>query len=430
MKQAYTIEKRIRDHRLFDVSVEWSHEVIFPYYNGLSIHNITRSIAQLLGANNLTSSPLDNLVWDNVLPQVERILLFVSDGLGYNWLQQLIAEDDEIRDAVAFLSDERGSVPLTSCVPSTTTAALPTFWTGTPPGTHGMLGSQAFLREVSMLVKLLHFVPVGGEHNRGVIFDWGFDPATFLPVPTISEVLAEVAVPTHLLTHRNLLGTGLSRIMHRGVTHTTVHGGGADFWILLEELLESTAGQHCYLHAYLDNVDTLSHLHGSRTHYLQSEIRTQLTHLQRIVSNPAVQDGKTLILFAADHGHRDIHHNLQLHLDEKARPIYEAMRMSTGGTGRLNYLYLREGSRQQVIDTIENHFADCLTWFDGLQSLESGLFGNHMTHPEAKFRIGDIVLVIRQGWSTNDQSRKNTPRSRHGGLMEDEMLVPLLWKQI
>ena len=430
MTQADTIEKRIRDHRLFNLNVEWSHEVVFPYYDGLSIQNIPRSIAQLLGADRLVSDPLDNMIWNGIPPQVERVLLFISDGLGYNWLQQLVADDDRIRDAVAFLSDERGPLPLTSCAPSTTTAALPTFWTGTPPATHGMLGSQAFLRELSMLIKLLHFVPVGGKHDRGVVFDWGFDPATFLPVPTISEILAEVAIPTHLLTHHNLLETGLSRIMHRGVAHTAVHGGGADFWILLEELLQSTVGQRCYLHAYLDNVDTLSHLHGSRTHYLQSEIRTQLAHLQRIVSNPAVHDGKTLILFAADHGHHDVQHNLQLHLDDKARSIYEAMRMSAGGTGRLNYLYLREGHKHQVINNIDTHFANCLTWIDGLQALESGLFGNQPAHPEAEFRIGDIVIVVRQGWSTNDQSRKNTPRSRHGGLMQDEMLVPLIWKLI
>jgi hypothetical protein len=428
--QADLIEKRIRDHRLVELNIEWSHEVVFPYYDGLSIHNITQSIAHSLGANTLTSNPLDHTIWDAMPPEVDRIILFITDGLGYNWLKQLITDDAHIRDAVTFLSDERGPFPLTSCVPSTTSAALPTFWTGTTPSTHGMLGSQAFLREVSMLVKLLHFVPLNGRLNHGVIFDWGFDPDTFLPVPTISEALADVGVPTYLLTHKNLLGTGLSRIMHRGVDHTRLHGGGADFWILLEELLESTAGQRCYIHAYLDNVDTLSHLHGARSRYLLSEIRSQLTYLRKIVSNPAIQDGRTLVLIASDHGHHDVHHNINLHLDEDATPIYDAMRMGAGGTGRMNFLYLREGFRQQVINTVETRFNDCLTWLDGLEALEAGLFGNYPAHPEAKYRMGDLILIARQGWAINDRPRRIMPFSRHGGLMEDEMLVPLIWKQI
>lgn len=427
--QADIIEERIRDHRLFELNVEWSHEVIFPFYNGLSIHNITQSIAQLLGAQRVTSQPLDDIVWSNNLPQVERVLLFISDGLGYNWLKQLIADDKRIGESVAFLSEDRGPVPLTSCAPSTTTSALPTFWTGTPPAVHGMLASQVFLREVSMLVKLLHFRPLGGNHSRGVVFDWDFDAETFLPVPTISEVLAAVDVPTQLLTHKNLLGTGLSRVMHRGLSHTTVHGGGADFWILLRELLESTVGHRCFIHAYLDTVDALSHLHGARSHYLHSEIHLQLEQLQQIISSPVVQDGKTLLMIVADHGHRDVHHTINFQQDEQAGPIYKAMRMGAGGTGRLNYLYLRDGFRQQVIDTINADFSDCLTWIDGTTALEAGLFGSHPMHPEAEFRMGDVVLIARAGWATSDRLRKNTPLSRHGGLSEDEMLVPLIWKQ-
>ena len=44
---ANMLETKIRDHRLLDLPVTWSDELIFPYYGGLSLPNITIRLHQL-----------------------------------------------------------------------------------------------------------------------------------------------------------------------------------------------------------------------------------------------------------------------------------------------------------------------------------------------------------------------------------------------
>jgi hypothetical protein len=143
-----------------------------------------------------------------------------------------------------------------------------------------------------------------------------------------------------------------------------------------------------------------------------------------------VNDGHTLFMFVADHGHCQINHPINLAEHPEARPIFDAMRGGRGGAARFTYLYLREGTRRQVIETLQTHFADCLAYVDVETALQHGLFGQGELHPEIRHRIGDIILLSRSGWYVTDHISKSMAKSRHGGLSDWEMLVPLVWKQI
>lgn len=429
---ATQIESQIRTNRIMPISTSWEDEIIFPFYDGLSLLNVPQTIFDLLSINRPNNTPLKNDVWggQSLSGEIDRVVVFLTDGLGYLWLQQLIQEDPEIYDLVADLTENRGPVPLTSIAPSTTTVALPTLWTGFSAAQHGMLGTRLYLRELSMLTNILHFKPVVGKHADGVINDWGFSPEAFIPVPTLPEVLANAEIPTHLFLPKPLLYTGLSRIMHRGVTDPHPHAGYSDFWIRLEELLTQTRGQRCYINTYFSAVDTLSHAYGAHNHYLHQEIKFQLTKLRDILRSDSIRDGRTLVMILADHGHHDVPNAVYLDQDDNATPILEAMRGGTGAEGRFSYLYLRDSQKQIVKDTIDRHFSDVLTWIEPQAALEAGLFGNGIPYTETSHRIGDLIVLSRLNWQLGDPVRSFTTVSRHGGLSEWEMLIPLLWKQV
>ncbi|MCG8010450.1 MAG: nucleotide pyrophosphatase, partial [Candidatus Thiodiazotropha weberae] len=61
--------------------------------------------------------------------------------------------------------------------------------------------------------------------------------------------------------------------------------------------------------------------------------------------------------------------------------------------------------------------------------IEQGWFGIGETHPQLKRRIGDRVLLMREDYILNDwlvQERRYQLVGVHGGLSEDELLVPLI----
>ena len=425
------LEARIRANRVLKLPVEWTDELVFPYYDGLALNNIPRTIAQILGAQGLDGHALDDVLWGEADPyfNTERIIMFISDGLGYLWLKQLIHDDPEVADIVADLTDGRGPLPITSISPSTTAVALPTLWAGVPPASHGMVGTKLFMRELSMLVSLLHYTPQAGRHYPGEIGEWGIDLEQMLPGRLLGEVLHDANIETHLLIIKELARTGLSTVMHRGIQNFHIQRGYTDAWLRMGDVLRETAGKRCYVNVYWPAVDSLSHNYGAQARYLRHEIKTQLTNIRDVLNDPYIRDDNTLFMLIADHGHHEIPGRIYLNEDEDARPIFDAMRGAFGAESRLPYLYLRASQLDVVIETIEKHYADELTYIRPEEALEAGLFGQQKPyHPETLYRLGDLIVIPRHGHALLDHFRRDTSISRHGGLSDWEMIVPLMWK--
>ncbi len=428
---AEALDSQIRQRRLLDLSVDWSDELVYPAYDSLSIRNIAHTVADCLGLTLPNHQPLNASIWDGqMLDDVDRVVVFLSDGLGYLTLKKLLDDDVEFMETVARLTNGRGPLPLTSIVPSTTAVALPTLWTGAEPATHGMLGTLMYLSEFSMLVNMLFYEPQIGKDVSNVIAR-RISPKDFLPLPGLGELLAQEGIPTYLLLHKALVGTGLSRILHRGVSHRHRHSGYSDMWLRLHDLLRDTAGKRCYVSIYHGAVDTLSHDYGARNPTIYHEIKTQLQTLLDLLNQPDIQDGRTLFLFTADHGHADTPNTFDLQKDDVTDVIRQSLRSGIAGDMRLPHLHLYNGMTERVKATVAEHYADRFAFVESKQALEAGLFGHHAISDKARARLGDGLLIPRLGWEIADTSVGELKfASTHGGLHEDEMLVPLLWKRM
>lgn len=427
MSVAQEFEKKIRANRLLDLPVEWADEMLFPYYGGLSLRNVPHSVAAAFGVPLENSSPLLDKVWQGNLPQAERVVAFLMDGMGYKHLSMLAEEDAEIRQAVEDLSDGRGFVPLTSVAPSTTVVALSTLWTGGTPGETGMIGTLMFLNEISTLGDMLSFSPVAGKHTADAFADWGLPPENVIQIQGLSEHLNKFDIPTYTLTKRDYIGTGLSRILHRGIEHRQPHMGYSDMMLRVEDTLKQTRGQRCYVGIYWEAVDALAHAYGAHSRYTHAEIKHKLLALRDLLNQPDVQDGKTLFLLLADHGHYDSLQPIELKDDPV---IMDAMTMSVYGDERHAYMQVRHGTLDAVKERIDTAYADKLTYIDSETAINSGYLGDTV-HPVTAKRIGDLILLPRLGHIISDPVLGTIPMvSRHAGLSDWEMLLPFMWKMI
>jgi len=422
-------EQAIRAHRPLDLGVEWADEMIFPVYNGLSIRNLPHTVVRLLDHRwhngRLGSSPLDGRLWTRFGDRVRRVVLFISDGLGWLTLRQIMADDPATAQVVADLTGDGTFTPITSIAPSTTAAALPCLWTGAAPVGTGMVGTRVFLREFSTMVNMLHYTPhQAGQMRHDSLEDWGFDFETFVPLETLGEALHHRRIPTTVLLDKNLFNSGLSRIMHRGVSTHARHVAYNDLWIVLRDLLRETRGARCFVNIYWSAVDSISHMHGTTSEHAVTEIRRQLRDLRDTLLADGVADGRTVVLFAADHGHTPTHDHI---LAADHPPLTEALRCGLGGETRFAYAYLRHDFRPQVIDYVRERLGDRLAAVHPADALAAGLFGPDAPHPEAAARLGDLMLIARgPAGLVVKQPGPRTPVSRHGSLTEREMLVPLI----
>jgi hypothetical protein len=429
LQNAHAIEADIRARKLLNLSVDWADEVVYPAYDGLSIRNIPHSIANILDAPLNDHTPLDSRVWGNEsFDDIQRVVMFLSDGLGYKYLQELMAEDPELEDVILEITDGRGFVPITSIAPSTTAVALPTLWTGASPATHGMLGTTMFLREYSTLTNMLFNNAIVNPRGRVLSDD---DSQNFVPVKGFAQHLTKHDITTHLILHRAYLGKGLlSAVMHRGVSFGYAHRGHSDIWVRLAQVLHETMGQRSYLNIYLGAVDALSHMYGPKNPYVHYEIKQQMKHLLEVLSSQGVQDGQTLFIFTADHGHASAPNKIDLQ-SESSEPIRQMMRLGLTGDMRLGYLHLRNGCVDDTIAQIHAIYGDSLTAIDTAQAISAGLFGQDPVYAESTHRLGDVILIPRLGTQVIDSSLGVLNlESWHGGLSQDEMLVPLIYKRL
>lgn len=433
---AAQLEATLRAYRMLDVPVFWADELIFPYYEGLSLRNIPHSIAALLGHPLPNSAPLLPEVWGaGGVPDVERVVLFLMDGLGHLHLNRLLESDPEIRDIIAELTEGRGSVPLTSVAPSTTAVALTSLWTGGTPGATGITGTLMYLREISMIGSMLKFSPVQGKLRGDIFADWGLPPESLVGLPGLSQHLAEGGIDTHLILDKYLAGSGLSRILHRGIPNEriAVHTSNSDMPLVLEHVLAQTRGQRCYVNVYWPAVDSIAHLHGAHGRHTHREILHRLRDLREVLAQDSVRDGKTLFIITADHGHYDIPNEINLMEDDDTAPIREALVLGGTGDNRLRNLYLREGHKERVQHYIAEQFADRMASLDAQAARAAGFYTapQEREHPRLHERIGDVILLPRLGWIATDPSVLSfNVVSRHAGLSDWEMLIPLLWAYI
>ena len=186
---------------------------LYPDYGGGSILNIPDTICRLLGAPDIGHGPLLPEMWAPLADGVRQVLLILVDALALHRLQRWMAEGDSplwsqlVRDGLLSA--------LTSVVPSTTSSALTTLWTGRSPAEHAIIGYEMWLKEYGIVANTILQSPMTFQNDAGSLARAGFDPQRFLALPVLGMHLAAHGVKTHVFQHASIHGSGLSRMFSR-----------------------------------------------------------------------------------------------------------------------------------------------------------------------------------------------------------------------
>lgn len=397
-------------------------DFLWPDYEGRSIGNIPATVAAMLRVPFTGLPPLRPALWQP-LGEVRRVVLLLVDSLGWNLFEQARPYLDSVLREAAVVGQ------LTSIFPSTTVAALSTLWTGLAPAQHGLVGLRLFFPEYAVAAQMLRFSPVFRSYPDALI-EAGLKPESFLHGPGFAQQLAAGGVPTHAFKGYEIIDSALSKMHNRGVAGDHGIATVADLFVQMRLLLEKTAGEPLYLSAYWPTIDGLSHLYGWGHASVMAELRAIFAQLDVEFLQPlsAAARRDTALFIAADHG--QVVSPPEQHVQLEDHPeLRQMLLMRPTGEPRVAYLYARQGRQRDVVDYINERLGQAMVAISAEEALDAGLFGPSPHAPATRERLGDVVVIMRQGYillTAAEKEKAEKMIGRHGGMAAAEMQVPWL----
>ncbi len=412
---------RLLDHKLPGLP-PLPAEFVLPDYAGGSIANLPAQVTAWLGAGPFGEAPL-HPEWVNLLDgPVTRVVVMLVDALGLQRFRGVLGEPGSAWD---WLQRHGMLAPLTSVFPSTTTAALTSLSTGLPPGRHGMLGYEMWLREFGVTANMIQLVPMAAGRETGSLAEVGLDPDKFTRAPTLARHLEAQGVEVHAFLPAFIFGSGLTRMNLGRVKRYPFHAP-SDLWPGIRQLLEATPGARQLVWAYWPMVDTLSHQYGPSAEAVEREARSFGEMLRQAFLEPlgAAARRGTLFVLLADHGQVDTPPAPAF--DLRGHPDFvDRLHILPTGENRAAYLHCRPGQVEEARAYVERRWPGDFTVVPQEAVMRGGLLGGDLDDRTAS-RLGELLVLARGQaylWWAADENRM---LGRHGSLSRDEMLVPLL----
>ncbi len=413
---------QITDFRIPGLPLDVSF--IHPDYQGGSILNLPSTICQMLGAAPLGAEPLRSGLAVSPPGSVRRVILVLVDALSLHRLQRWMS--DGTAPVWSRLVKQGQLAALTSVVPSTTSTALTSLWTGKSPAEHGVVGYELWLKEYGVVTNMILHSPITFGNESGSLMRAGFNPEQFLGLTTLGTHLASFGVRSYALQHRSILRSGLSQMFFKDVNPYGFFTS-SELWVNLRHLIESNSTQRQYFWVYTGQIDHFSHYYHPDDERTAAEFGDfsyafEQQFLDKL--SPAARRG-TLLILAADHGmiatQKDDHYDMRKHPD-----LSRLLHILPTGESRLMYLFVRPGHLDQVRIYFDQAWPGQFTFLDPGEGMSKGLFGPGRPHSRLADRLGDLIVAAKGDAYLWWPDRENPLVGRHGGLSREEMIVPLL----
>ena len=418
VQQVESIEKRIDTN------------FIYPQYNKNGISEIPNTILSLFDAKNKkTKSSLQNSIMMSSPEKINKVVLLVIDGFGFNQFLNHLKENRFLTNLT-----DRGEVhPLTSVFPSQTTNALATLNTGLTPQEHGLFEYFIYLKDIG-LVNALRFERTGSKRQNSLI-DEGFDPSILMfKGGTIHNTLKQEGINTFTHIHSSNAFNACSNLIFQG-SKIIPAVKTSDLIVRLRKNIEENSGASAYFFVHLDSLDTISHEYGPESYEYSAEL-SMITYLlqKELVQKIEPKTAKeTLLLVTADHGGVKVDPKettylnclpktmLNLKAGKDRKPIFPL------GGPREVFLHIKDEKLIETKEWLSQKIGNKAQIIETKEAAEKGLFGLGVPSGEVFERTGNLMILPYGNetiWFENSENRKISFLGQHGGLNEQEMVVP------
>jgi hypothetical protein len=405
-----------------------NNNFVFPDYKKNCISNIPQLVSHIL-TSKASKSPFEEKIEETDYQETNNVVLLVIDGFGYNQFLKAYKKDKFL----SRLTREGDVFPITSTFPSQTTNALTTLNTGLTPQQHGLYEYFIYLKNIGV-INTLSFERTDQKRQHG-LSEEEIDPnILLLKEKTIHTKLKEQGISS--FTHINAMNAlnACSKLLFEG--STIVPGlKMSDTIVGLRKNIEKNQEKKAYYFVHLDSLDTVAHGYGPESYETQVELSliTYLLQKELVQKLDKKAAKKTLILVTADHGGLSVNPKQTTYLNftnytmpnlqkgENQKPI------DPTGSLREIFLHIKEEKIPETKQLLEQKLGSKAQVIETKEAAQRGFFGLGDTSREFFERTGNLMILPFQNetvWFENSEGRRVTFLGQHGGLSEEEMLVP------
>lgn len=381
--------------------------LIKPKYDGESIANIYGSIVRSFGAET------DRAGLKKDIGAGRKISLIILDAFGMSVYRSI--RNDE---GVAEFFDRSEESEITSIFPSTTACAMLAFYTGLPPGESGVLGFTTYIKELGSIINMLNLSHPAQPQPIPTIYN-SFEKFISKKGKPIGTALSGAGIKGYAILPHTIFDLPTSNYHTMGLEKIKYYYPW-DAIMNLKEVLSSSERSFSVL--YIPTVDTLSHHYGplsDKTLFAAKQIIKGLDEALREIRDAT-------LLITADHG--QVFSSINHVVDDE---LMSALALPPYGDARAAFMKVKD------IDRVKEYFKRLpgFKLFEKHEVIKEGFLGKTV-EPEFEDRVGDALAapLVEESlvYSYNPDQDKDylAFKGHHGGLSDQEMLVPLIIKNL
>lgn len=377
-----------------------------PDYDGGSIVNLMSSISKSF--NTTHPYPVLKILPPSEIKKARNIILLVIDGLGYEYLKTR-------KDSFLYKNMKRS---MTSVFPPTTSTAIPTFLTGVPPQQHASTGWYVYLKELGVVSAILPFMPRIG----GVPFTHqGISVESIITQKPLSEKLK---TKVFHITRKEIHDSDFTVAMAKKakiLPYSNLNG----FFRQVKKAV-SWNNKKKYVFGYWDSLDSLNHKYGEGSAKAEKHFNEIDKKIKKF--SESLNGTNTLLLITSDHGFINVPKEKRLWLEDHPK-LKECLSMPLSGEPRAAYCYVKPGREKEFESYVKKHLSEYCCMIKTLDAIKQNYFGLYKPNPRLFERAGDYILVMKENYIFKDRIVKKKKKefvAHHGGVSENEMIVPLI----
>ena len=376
-------------------------KIKLPDYN----HSILNLITSILKYYNVPTNHTSLEILDEKLQKkYKNVVFIILDGMGEHILKRISPE--------GYFCENKLDC-LTSVYPSTTTAALTTYYSGKPPYETGWIAWSQYFKEYGRAIDMLsHKESYKRDSLQGAKIDVFKDVVKYIP---IFEKIEEAAP--------NVKAYELTPSYSDKRSNRSIRADSIDEVISSIEML-CQSSEEKFILAYSDNPDGLLHKYGTTSEEAEKFVKETETKIKQMREKLG---DDTIIIISADHGHKDIEKAYSI-LDYPE--IQECLIMPVSLESRTLTFWVKENMKKEFEERFKNAFGNEFLLMTKQEFLDKNFLGYGEKHPKIDDFIGNYIALSIAGsiirLETYLAEGKPVKKSTHCGLTTEEMEVPLI----
>lgn len=377
-------------------------DILMPNYE----HSILNLITSVLKNYNVETKYTGLEKIDKILEkQYNNVVLVILDGMGENILKNISPDG-------LFYSNKIDNI--TSVYPSTTTAAMTTYYSGRPPIETGWIAWSQYFKEYGRSIDLL---PEKDSYTGEKLQVKNLKISDIVGYKTVYEQIKEKNVKSYEIVPSYCAKKSKVTMLADNV----------------DQMCESIVtlcknNEKKFILAYNDNPDGIIHKNGCYSNETREFILNTEKEFEKMLQE--LKNTNTLLILSADHGHQDINEAIDI-LD--LEDIQECLIMPPTFESRMVGFFVKSDKKEEFKKIFNEGFKEEYILYSKKEFLESNLLGYGDKHKKIDDFVSDYVAIaisdtrIKLGtYLSKELKHPDEKKSTHCGLTRNEMEVPLI----